>query len=62
LLSRLREPNDGTVAVTETEIDGATDHCVLPVSHTGMWMSAAVAGQVASFLENGRFDQVDRSR
>jgi pimeloyl-ACP methyl ester carboxylesterase len=58
LLTRLDGPNDGTVAVSETMIDGATDHCVLPVSHTGMWLSRLVAGQVASFLENGRFEAV----
>lgn len=64
LLTRLEGPNDGTVAVAETMLAGATDHCVLPVSHTGMWLSRLVAGQVANFLENGRFeeDQADRSR
>jgi alpha-beta hydrolase superfamily lysophospholipase len=62
LLSHFDVPNDGTVAVTETELEGATDHCVLPVSHTGMWMSAAVASQVAAFLESGHFDQPERSR
>ncbi|HXS29289.1 MAG TPA: alpha/beta hydrolase [Steroidobacteraceae bacterium] len=69
LLSRIEGPNDGTVAVTETELDGATDRCVLPVSHSGLWLSTAVAGQVAAFLDHGRFDAdqeagaaADRSR
>lgn len=62
LLARFDAPNDGTVAVGETELAGATDRRVLPVSHTGMWMSPEVASQVAAFLERGRFDQADRSR
>ena len=62
LLGRFDSPNDGTVAVSETELSGATDRCVLPVSHSGMWMSTEVASQVAAFLGNGKFDQADRSR
>jgi pimeloyl-ACP methyl ester carboxylesterase len=62
LLSHFDVPNDGTVAVSETELEGATDHCVLPVSHSGMWMSTSVAAQVATFLEAGHFDQPERSR
>jgi len=62
LLAHFDSPNDGTVAVAETELAGATDRCVLPVSHNGMWMSADVAQQVAAFLERGRFDQPERSR
>lgn len=49
-------PNDGAVAVEETRIDGAAAHLVLPVSHTGMLFSEAVAAQTASFLRDGRFD------
>jgi pimeloyl-ACP methyl ester carboxylesterase len=55
LISRLDGPNDGTVAVSETGLPGATDHCVLPVSHTGLLMSAEVARQLANFLEEGHF-------
>jgi pimeloyl-ACP methyl ester carboxylesterase len=62
LFAPLPEPNDGTVTVAETQLDGAADHVVLPVSHTGMWMSPEVAGQVANFLERGGFDQTERSR
>lgn len=62
LLAHFDSPNDGTVAVSETELAGATDRCVLPVSHTGMWMSTDVATQVANFLDEGRFDQPERSR
>lgn len=48
-------PGDGTVAVDETRIEGLTDHCLLPVTHTSMIFSSKVAHQAAFFLENGRF-------
>lgn len=47
---------DGTVAVRETRLEGAHDHVVLPVTHTGMVVSSAVAKQVDHFLLNGRFN------
>lgn len=50
-----REPNDGTVAVRETRIEGATDHIDLPVSHMGMLLSARAARHTARFLRDGRF-------
>ncbi|HNR23001.1 MAG TPA: hypothetical protein PKL49_08255 [Steroidobacteraceae bacterium] len=49
------EPNDGTVAVRETTLAGATDRIVLPVSHTGMLLSPRVARETAQFLRHGRF-------
>lgn len=55
LLGRIEGPNDGTVAVEETRLDGAADHCTLPVSHSGMWMSGEVAEEIAHFLDHGRF-------
>jgi pimeloyl-ACP methyl ester carboxylesterase len=48
-------PNDGTVAVWETRLPNLADHCVLPVSHSGMIFSARVAARVAGFLRDGRF-------
>lgn len=58
-LGRLLGPqvaeNDGTVSVAETRLPGAAEHIVLPVSHTGMWLSARVARALASFLEHGHF-------
>ena len=56
LLGRFSTPSDGTVAVEETQLRGASDHCVLSVSHTGMLWSADVAGQIAEFLDHGKFD------
>jgi len=55
VVSNLPEPNDGTVAVEETHLEGMTDHLVLPVTHTGMLASASVAEHVVRFLDTGRF-------
>jgi len=55
LFGDLGGPNDGTVGVAETELPGATDHIVLPVSHTGMLFSSEAARQTAAFLATGRF-------
>jgi len=55
LLGRLPSPHDGTIAVEETRLEGASDHLVLPVTHLSMLWSRAVAEQVVSFLESGRF-------
>ncbi len=49
------EDNDGTVAVSETRLDGARDHILLPVSHKGMLVSPIVADQAAAFLKRGEF-------
>ena len=49
------EANDGTVAVSETRLPGAKAHIVLPVSHSGMLLSARVAHEVGQFLELGHF-------
>ncbi len=55
LISSLPSPHDGTVAVEETRLEGATEHIVLPVSHLSMLWSGGVAEQVVSFLSSGRF-------
>jgi len=51
----LPRPHDGMVAVAETEVAGQTDHISLPVTHSGMLISRAVARHVAHFLAEGRF-------
>jgi pimeloyl-ACP methyl ester carboxylesterase len=56
LLGGVGGPGDGTVAVEETRAEGLTDHRVLPVTHTGMLFSRAVARQACRFLQAGRFD------
>lgn len=55
LFANFNEDNDGTVAVSETRIEGAKDHLVLPVSHKGMLVSSDVADQTGSFLKRGEF-------
>ena len=51
----LPRPNDGTVAVDETQVPDQTDTITLPVTHTGLLFSAGVARQVVRFLATGRF-------
>jgi pimeloyl-ACP methyl ester carboxylesterase len=48
--------SDGTVLVEETRLNGARQHLVLPVSHTGLPFAASVARQTATFLATGRFE------
>ena len=55
--SAMRLPGecDGVILVEETRSPMLADHLVLPVSHSGMLVSARVARQVALFLSEGRF-------
>ncbi|HSR63262.1 MAG TPA: alpha/beta fold hydrolase [Gammaproteobacteria bacterium] len=55
IIPGIPRPNDGTVAVSETRLDGMTDHIVLPVSHFGLLISAAAADQTLRFLQTGHF-------
>ncbi len=55
LLAHFDEDCDGTIAVSETQLPGATDHITLPVSHLGMLVSARVARETGAFLQDGRF-------
>ena len=59
VFARFEEPNDGTVAVSETQLEGTKDHIVLPVSHSGMVFSSEVADQAAAFLRRGEFLRED---
>lgn len=55
LLLTFREANDGTVAVSETAVPGAKYRLCLPVTHTGLLLSARVARETGNFFEHGRF-------
>ena len=55
LVTNFDEDNDGTVAVSETRLNGVKDHMIMPVSHKGMLVSAAVADQAAAFIRRGEF-------
>lgn len=56
-IARLDAPHDGTVAVNETRLPGASAHISLPVTHTSMLFSNSVANQIAHFLRAGCFDE-----
>lgn len=47
--------SDGTVAVSDTKIDGLSDHIVLPVGHTSMLFSPLVFDQIFQFIKLGTF-------
>ena len=49
-------PSDGTVYLDETRLRGMKEHLAMPVSHTGLPFSAAVAQKTAAFLRYGRFN------
>jgi pimeloyl-ACP methyl ester carboxylesterase len=55
LLLTFPDANDGTVAVSETDLPGAKGRLCLPVTHSGMLLSARVAQEAGSFLQHGRF-------
>lgn len=55
LFGALPGANDGVVRVEETEVDGMRECIVLPVAHSTMLVSARVAAQAVSFLEDARF-------
>jgi pimeloyl-ACP methyl ester carboxylesterase len=55
LVARLSAPHDGAVCVDETRLPGLRDHLTMPVSHSGMIVSARVMWQVCNFLEHGHF-------
>ena len=56
--ARFAEDNDGTIAVSETRLPGASEHLTLPVSHMGMLLSARVAQATGHFLREGHFGAV----
>jgi pimeloyl-ACP methyl ester carboxylesterase len=56
ILGAFDGPNDGTVAVEETRIDGAADHIVRRVSHTSMLFSGRVTDDALRFIRTGEFD------
>ena len=48
-------PNDGTVAVWETQMPGMAGHVTVASSHSGLVLSSLVANLVGNFLETGHF-------
>lgn len=57
----LARPNDGVVAVAETQLPGAADFIALPVAHAEMLASRRCGAQIAQFLETGHFLHDDQA-
>lgn len=55
IFNSLEKPNDGTVSVTETQLENQTDHIEMNLSHNAMLLSAKVVEQVDYFLKNEKF-------
>ncbi len=58
-ISKLPEPNDGTVTVAETRLPEAVDSIEVASSHFGLLLSPEVAKQSTYFLRRGQFQQAD---
>lgn len=56
LLRSLPKPNDGTVSVAETLLEGMSDHVVVHASHMALLFSRRAADQTIHFLRQGCFD------
>jgi pimeloyl-ACP methyl ester carboxylesterase len=54
----LTRPNDGTVEVSETALDGMTEQVILPATHISLLFSRQSARQVCAFLKTGHFISV----
>lgn len=55
IMTHFDGPNDGTVAVAETAIDGAADSITVNAGHMSMLASRTVADQTIHFLRHGAF-------
>ena len=55
LVARLEGENDGTIAVSETRLPGASDAITVPATHMGLLVSARTARETATFLRDGHF-------
>ncbi|MCP4048793.1 MAG: alpha/beta hydrolase [Gammaproteobacteria bacterium] len=57
IAGRHDEPSDGTVTVSETELEGRKDSIEMAVAHTQMLFSAEVVDQAEYFLIHGKFEK-----
>ena len=55
VLGALPRPNDGVVCVSETNVEGMRDQALVPVGHSALIVSRAVADLVETFLRLGCF-------
>lgn len=51
----ISRPNDSLIAVKETYLPEIKQHIVLPVSHSGLLLSAKVSLLIHTFLQTGNF-------
>ncbi|MDR3229432.1 MAG: alpha/beta fold hydrolase [Puniceicoccales bacterium] len=51
----LPAPDDGTVSVASTHLEGMKDHCIIPATHTFMSRNRTVISQTLHFLHHGLF-------
>ncbi len=51
------EPNDGTVAVSETHLEGAKEHRTLPLVHMGLVFSERASQMIHQFFQTGHFGE-----
>jgi len=56
---KLPDPNDGTVTLESTRLEGTTDSIELPWAHTTLLFHQRTADQALHFLHHGRFDRSD---
>jgi pimeloyl-ACP methyl ester carboxylesterase len=54
VLGRIPRPNDGTVALVETDVPAVTEHLSVPYGHFGMLFARPVAEAVCRYLATGR--------
>ena len=58
VISGIPRPNDGTVAVEETRLDGMHDHLCMNASHFGLLLSRTAAEQTRHFIQQACFDHL----
>src|SRR5262249_15575977 len=54
-LIKLPKPNDGTVSVASSRLEGMADHIIVDAYHAELPRHRAAIGQTIAFLREGRF-------
>lgn len=55
LFGHFEADHDGTVAVSETRLEGVSDHVTIAASHSGLLFSPEAVARTVEFLREGRF-------